>query len=486
MGLCPRSPKKEQLSDAFGKTSLTYGKKIQMEDFKDLALSCGADSLYYFAQSNENYIKQFYALEDQLDAQMKLVQSDPYAYAHSSMIVTLNKQTLQYLNKVQGVYWFRDVNEYFKIGLLHPTINSYQHAIQIQLQGKGIYTVGMKALVAFINETLLYDMTTGLFEISRGDINAFVQYDFGFVTKKMFVSKKKNYQEISEFGNANRTQTMYVGKKPFLLRLYDKKLELSKSDKKEMMEDYFLHCGFDLTKHISNIEFEMHRVHFKKMNIRTLDEFFANIENLFKHAMSEIRLVDLSTITQKDIQNNSKNRAKSLPIWEYIKENFSIDTFMQYQCDLQRVAQKRYTYDISKFVNAMHELINKALLHKLPINSTMITQIVDKAIEIELEAKEKPYLPLQPLQKMINKQCDVFMHNKDNELIARYKLTKEKQLIAYQLPFALLGTKELEYTIKGIEKHIGTLLPKEQIKLSKHLNIARNELKKRYEVKDAC
>ena len=146
----------------------------------------GIDTLYYFAQSNEAYENAFFDLQSQLEAQTKLFESDAYTYANSAMIVKLGTTALRYLAKDKGVYWFRDVNEYFKIGLLHPSICSYQHSIQIQLQGKGIYSVGIKPLLEYINHTLLKPFCTGLFEISRADINTFVQYDFGFVRKEMF------------------------------------------------------------------------------------------------------------------------------------------------------------------------------------------------------------------------------------------------------------------------------------------------------------
>lgn len=217
----------------------------------------GIDTLYYFAQSNEAYANAFFDLQSQLEIQTKLHETDLYAYAHSAMIAKLGTTALQYLGKDKGVYWFRDINEYFKLGLKNPNIASYQHNIQIQLQGVGIYTIGLKNLLAFINEELLKEITTGLFEISRADLNCFVQYEFGFVTKEMFVSKKKGYHIISEFGNSKRTHTIYVGKKPFLLRLYDKKIELDKSDKAEIMQDYFTYHGFDLKEPIFNLEFEM-------------------------------------------------------------------------------------------------------------------------------------------------------------------------------------------------------------------------------------
>ena len=56
----------------------------------------------------------------------------------------------------------------------------------------------------------------------------------------MFSTRKRVYAEYCTHGNANRTETIYVGKSPFKLRLYDKALEMKKSKKQELMREYFL------------------------------------------------------------------------------------------------------------------------------------------------------------------------------------------------------------------------------------------------------
>ena len=79
-----------------------------------------------------------------------------------------------------------------------------------------------------INNDLLKDITTGLFLVTRADLNCFVNYDFSYVDKTMFSTRKQRYHTISEHGTSTETQTIYVGKPPFMLRLYNKKLELKK------------------------------------------------------------------------------------------------------------------------------------------------------------------------------------------------------------------------------------------------------------------
>ena len=110
------------------------------------------------------------------------------------------------------------------------------------------------------------------------------------------------------------------------------------------MREYFLNNGFDLDKELFNIEFEMHRRHLKSYGIETVGDALKNAQSLFQNAMEDIRLVDLSNITQKDIQNNTKNRAVTLPIWEHIKNSYSIEEFMQNGLSVERIKRKITLY----------------------------------------------------------------------------------------------------------------------------------------------
>lgn len=400
-----------------------------MQKSEPIKYVCGIDTLFYFAQTDEHYENVFLSIEEQLEAQRELHESDLYAYRHCSMLISLGATPLSYLSKKDGVYWFRELNSYFKIGFKNPNINNYQHNIQIQFQGVGIYTVGISPLIDFINNELLRGFRTGLYQISRADLNCFIQYDFGFITKEMFVSKKKDYQIISEFGNSKRTQTLYVGKKPFLLRLYDKKLELKTSDKEAIMQEYFKHHGFNMDEPIFNVEFEMHRAHFKNLEIKSLEEFLTNANTLFKKAMDDIRLIDLSTITQKDINNNSKNRAKSLPIWDYIKESYNITSALQQDLTLQRVPQKRYFYDMPKFINDTHELLSKAIMSKLAISSDLMSKVTEYAIDA---MKDNKLIHIIQDDKPQAKRINVYVQDVTGKLVKRYEIGEDGQLIEWE------------------------------------------------------
>ena len=400
-----------------------------MQPLEPIKCVCGIDTLFYFAQTDEHYENVFLGIEEQLEAQKELHKSHTYAYKHCAMLISLGATPLRYLNKKDGVHWFRELSSYFKIGFKDPSIKNYHHNIQIQLQGIGIYTVGVSALLDFINNELLQGYTTGLYQISRADLNCFIQYDFGDITKEMFVSKKKGYQIISEFGNSKRLQTLYVGKKPFLLRLYDKKLELKTSDKEKIMQAYFKHHGFVMDDPIFNIEFEMHRVHFKSFNIKSLDEFLTHANSLFQKAMDDIRLIDLSTITKKDILNNSKHRAKSLPVWDYVKKSYNITSFLQTDTTLQRTPQKRYTYNMQRFINDIHNLLNKAMISKLTITPDLMSKVTDYAIDA---LEDNKFIHITQEDKAQAKRINVYVQNLDGELVKRYEISEDGRLIEWK------------------------------------------------------
>jgi len=280
-----------------------------MEDLKDIKLLCGVDTLYYFVKTNESYDDMFLDIIEQLNNQEALFQRDEIDFSNKDIFITIKNSSFQYLNKAEGFYWFKDINEYFKIGFKDKEKNIRLHNIQVQLQGIGIYTIGLKPLLKYINDELLKDIRDDLLPATRADINCFINYDFSFIDKTMFVSRKKRYFTISDIGTSSKTQTLYVGKKPFMLRIYDKKLELEKSNKKEMMYEYFINNGLDIQKPIFNVEFQMHRTHLKSLGIDTLNDLLLNANSLYKKAMDDIRLIDINTVNEKELKNNNKNRA---------------------------------------------------------------------------------------------------------------------------------------------------------------------------------
>jgi len=362
---------------------------------KNMKAINGIDSLYYFCESNENYDDLFLDILDQMEEVKGKFEKKDIAYENNDIHISINDISLSYLGKAESYHWFKDINEYFKIGFKDSLHKRTLNDIRVQLQGIGIYTLGIKTLVNFINTVLLNEYVTTYFPITRVDLNSFVQYDFSFITKEMFVTRKRNYSTISEIGNHKELQTLYVGKPPFRLRIYNKKEELKKSSKKELMYEYFANNGFNLEDIIFNIEFEIHRTFLKEFNISTIDELFANAVNLFKYSMDNIRLIDISNITQNDIKNNSKNRANSLAIWEYIKNNYVLDDFLQMSLPLQRVKRKISMYDDIKFKLECISLFRKAYINSLNIDASLLK-------DYWIEAKES--FNKAPTQKELNKR----------------------------------------------------------------------------------
>ncbi len=326
----------------------------------------GIDTLYYYYESNDNYDDLFLDIVDQVEDKKGVFEKKDIEYENKDINILIDSIPFNFLGKAEGFYWFQDINDFFKIGFKDYKKQRNMNDIRVQLLGVGIYTIGIKSLIEFIDD-LLKDHITGYKPITRADLNTFVQYDFSFVTKEMFVTRKQKYATVSEIGNSTTTQTLYVGREPMKLRLYNKKEELKKSSKKDLMYEYFLNHGFDLEDHIFNIEFEIKRDYLKKFNILTVDSFLENAIKLFNIAMNEIRLVDISNITDNDIKNNTKNRAETLPIWQHIKDSYTLTEFLQSSIPLERIKRKISIYDDTKFELEIIAVLRRAFINNLNI-----------------------------------------------------------------------------------------------------------------------
>ena len=449
-----------------------------MEDLKDIKLLCGIDTLYYFVKTNENYDDIFLDIIEQLNNQEALFQRDEIDFSNKDIFITIKNSSFQYLNKAEGFYWLKDINEYFKIGFKDKEKNIRLHNIQVQLQGIGIYTIGLKPLLKYINDELLKDIRDDLLPVTRVDINCFINYDFSFIDKTMFVSRKKRYFTISDIGSSSKTQTLYVGKKPFMLRIYDKKLELEKSNKKEMMYEYFINNGLDIQKPIFNVEFQMHRTHLKSLGIDTLNDLLLNANSLYKKAMDDIRLIDINTVNEKELKNNNKNRAKTLPIWSYIKDNFSINQFLQFDYPLRRLKNKNYIYSYTHFIKDFTTLLNKAKKRNknLKLSSEYIYLLAKYFLD-EVIIEEKEFTA----QKRDKTYTDVIYLDKNGNEVETKRLLDDGRLIK---PVRIVSFKECsdEMLYKQIEELENSFFFEDssnKIDISKKLIIAYEEKQRR-------
>lgn len=157
--------------------------------------------------------------------------------------------------------------------------------------------------------------------------------------------------------------------------MYDKLAEMNGSKKQQMMEEYFLNNEFSLDEPITNIEFQMHRAYLKRFNIKTVDDVLSNAETLFKQSMDSIRLVDLSSLTKAQQQSNNRNRALTLPIWEHIKESYSVKEFLQLDLPLERMKRKLYTYTIDNAIKDYLAFLHKCRLNNITLDEWFIEEV---------------------------------------------------------------------------------------------------------------
>lgn len=374
----------------------------------------GIDSLYFFCESNENYDELFLEIIDQLEFQKGKFDKKEIQWENQDIHISINDVTLNYLGKSEGFHWFKDTSHFFKIGFKSYNENQGLNDIRVQLQSNGIYTVGIHSVLSILKEQLLKGYITDYFPITRADINCFIEYDLGFISKDMFTTRKRKYATINEIGNANSTQTLYIGKEPFKMRIYNKSLELKESKKFDLMNEYFLNKGLDTSKTIFNIEFQMHRTYLREFKIQTIENLFEHAEQLFKISMQSIRLLDMDSVSTERLKNN-KYQAKTHPLWDEVMRGYSLDGFLQSSLPLERLKRKVSQYNDTKFEYEFIVLLRKAFINNLNLDKDYITSLYSKAkesltktnsnkhikqnyIDIELINENKPTKKLRQLE----------------------------------------------------------------------------------------
>lgn len=347
----------------------------------------GIDTLYYFYESNDLYDDFFLDILDQLEDSKERFEKRSISYSNKDLRVAISNQAFEFNGKAQGFYWFTHLDEYFTMGFKDKYTNRALNDIQIQLNAIGIYTLGIKAILRYI-DNILNEVTTSYKPITRADLNMFVQSDLSWLQKDMFVSRKRKYTaHLKEVSSKYRLQTLYIGKAPFLLRLYDKKEELKSSKKSEIMYEHFLNNGFRAEADIFNIEFEMHRKHLKTYNIDTVDDLLGYAEKLFRESMDSIRLVDLSTISKNSIDSQNRYKAEVHPLWEYLSGSYELKEFLALDMPLERLKRKNYSYTIEDAMKEQISLAKKAYIHNIIVDKRFYEEI----LEAFKKSKESKY-----------------------------------------------------------------------------------------------
>lgn len=362
----------------------------------------GIDSLYYFIESNEDYDDLYLDIKDSLESSIGAYNKHDMDFAYEDILITLNGRELIYSGKAMGFEWFRDSFKFFRIGFKDKTTNKNLHDIQVQLEASGIYTVGIKTVLALIDD-MLSGYITDLKHITRADLNAFVSYDFSFLTKKSFVSKKQKFREIEIFYNGKTAQTYYVGEQPFKLRLYDKKQELITQGKKlELMSEFFANNNLSIESAfpIWNVEFELHRDFLKRYSIKTVDELLSNAVTIFNECMDLVRVIDEDSLTDEMIASGHSNRAINLPIWDFIKQTYTLDDFLQNNFPLDRVKRNTYKYSVDESVKEHLALADKAQKHGIIVDNSFYKHLM-QTLQAKHDLKYRYISEAQKLESMI-------------------------------------------------------------------------------------
>lgn len=347
-------------------------------DFTNLPkLIPGIDSCYYFYKSSASYNDFYLDLIEQLEINKKRFDDMNISYENRDLKVSINKDIFEFNGKAKGFYWFTHLNNIFTVGFKDHYTNMQVHDIQVQLDARGIYeTLGFKRLLEYA-DNLFKSITTGYKPVTRVDLNMFVQADFSWLTKDMFVSRKRNYiTHLKEITSKYKLETLYIGKVPFRLRLYDKKLELQKSSKKEMMYNYFETYGFNRQDDIFNIEFEMHRTYLRSFGVDSVNDVLGFADKLFKEAMHSIRLVDLSTVTENSTKSKNRYKADIHPLWEHISDSYKLKEFLAFDKPLIKQDRKKYLYTEVEAIKEHIDLAQRAYLNDVIVDEQFYSEVI--------------------------------------------------------------------------------------------------------------
>lgn len=348
------------------------------DDNYELKTVSGIDTLYFFYVTTLKYELLFQDILMQIDMQEQHFKKSGINYDNKDIYIKIQDTSLQYLNKAQGFYWFMDMNYLFRLGFKDPMTNTNLNDIQVQYMANGIYSIGIKGLLRFTDD-LLKEYITGDRPITRADLNIFVQSDLSTLNKEMFVTRKRLFiSHYKEVETKHQLQTLYIGRKPFLLRLYDKREELQGSKKQGLMKEYFANNGIDIKQSLFNIEFEFHRDYLKSFGIDTVDRLLERAELLFQDSMDAIRMIDTKSITDNTTDGNNRNRANTHPMWEYIKDAYTLKEFLQLDLPLERIKRKTYLYTFEDAITDHMVLARKCLTHQIPISLEFYQEVLDQ------------------------------------------------------------------------------------------------------------
>lgn len=368
---------------------------VALKESYNFPLVAGIDSLYYFIQSNSAYEAFYHYSIFSTVEQTK--ETNGGFIPKGSLKIKIFDIEFVYFGKEQGFYFFGDSAGAFRVGFKDPNTNRGVQDIRIQLQGLGIYAMGLVRLVDYINTVILKEITESFYFVTRADLNIFCQYDLGLVIQPEHITtRKRMFERI--IGKKNRYETLYVGKPPARFRIYDKLAEIDPtSNKFYFMKLYFEQHGIEVKEPLWNFEIECHRDFLKQYKISTLDDLLSNVEALFHKCMGQVRLVDILTISDKDLEANRLYKAHTHSLWEYLDSSYKFNASMQSTIPLERVVYAPKELTSNDFIEDFRALVLKYTEHSVIVNKDEVRDVLHESrLWLTKEAKQtvKPFIPV--------------------------------------------------------------------------------------------
>jgi hypothetical protein len=113
--------------------------------------------------------------------------------------------------------------------------------------------------------------------------------------------------------------------------------------------------------------------------------------------MQTVRLVDISTVSQKDMDGNRLHKATTHPLWEYIDQSYIFNAYEQKSIPLQRLDYAPKEYNTSDFMEELSVLIVKGKNNCIMLNHDDVRDIFHKSnLYLTARAKTdlKPFIPI--------------------------------------------------------------------------------------------
>jgi hypothetical protein len=76
-----------------------------------------------------------------------------------------------------------------------------------------------------------------------------------------------------------------------------------------------------------------------------------------------IKLIDTSSLTEKQLNSSNRKRANILPIWKYITESYDNKEFMQITTPLEKIEKISYRYSLEDARKPLKRQIMRLLVH---------------------------------------------------------------------------------------------------------------------------